>query len=85
MAADRMVRGRLAACANMLEIRSTYVWQEKIEKAPEFLIIFKTTQARKEDLKERIRKTHPYKVPEIMELGVSSINEPYLKWLLDST
>lgn len=83
--ADGMVRRRLAACANILEIRSVYLWQGKVEKAPELLVIFKTTQARKEDLKEQIRETHPYEVPEIVELGVSSINEPYLRWLAGST
>ena len=39
----------------------------------------------KKILKEKIKETHPYQVPEIAEIDISSINQPYLKWLIDST
>ncbi len=83
--ADRLVRDRLAACVNISRVESIYSWQGKIENAPEFLALFKTTQANKDRLREQIEKTHPYQVPEVIEIAVPSINEPYLKWLAEST
>jgi len=56
-----------------------------IEKFFEYVALFKTTQRKKKQLKEKIKKTHPYEVPEIAELNVNSINKPYLSWLIEST
>ena len=35
--------------------------------------------------KGKIENLHPYDVPEIAEINVDSINQPYLEWLVDST
>ena len=83
--ANRAVEKHLAACVNFTKISSVYTWQKKIENAGEFLAIFKTTTRKKELLKREIKKTHPYKIPEIMELKVISVNKPYHEWLVDST
>lgn len=80
-----LVRTRLAACVNITKISSVYSWQGKIENTDEFLAIFKTTQKNKSKLKTQIKKTHPYKVPEIAELSLRDLNKPYLQWLMDST
>jgi periplasmic divalent cation tolerance protein len=53
--------------------------------ASEYLAIFKTTRQNIKKLKDEIRKTHPYEVPEIAEITISSLNKSYLKWLIDST
>jgi periplasmic divalent cation tolerance protein len=83
--ANKLVKNRIVACVNITKISSVYAWQGKIENADEYLAVFKTTQKNKARLKAEIKKTHPYKVPEIAELNVSDINKPYLKWLVDST
>jgi periplasmic divalent cation tolerance protein len=83
--ANKLVKQKIAACVNITKISSVYSWQGKIENADEFLAVFKTTQKNKLKLKAEIRKTHPYKVPEIAELDVTDVNKPYLQWLIDST
>lgn len=83
--ANKLVKSKLAACVNVTKITSIYSWQGKIENTDEFLAIFKTTQKNKLELKKEIKKTHPYKVPEIAELSINDINKPYLQWLVDST
>jgi periplasmic divalent cation tolerance protein len=83
--ANVLVKNKLAACVNITKISSVYSWQGKIENADEFLAVFKTTQKNKLRLKKEIKKTHPYKVPEIAELSVVDINKPYLQWLVGST
>jgi periplasmic divalent cation tolerance protein len=83
--ANKLVKDKIAACVNITKISSVYAWEGKIENADEFLAVFKTTQKNKSRLKKEIKKTHPYKVPEIAELAVNDINKPYLQWLIDST
>jgi len=83
--ANQLVKSKLLACVNISKISSIYSWKGKIENTSEYLAIFKTTQKNKKKLKEKIKETHPYDVPEIAEINVNSINNAYLKWLIDST
>lgn len=80
-----LVKTKLVACVNITKISSIYAWQGKIENTSEYLAIFKTTNKNKKILKEKINSTHPYDVPEIVEIDVLSINKPYLDWLVNST
>ena len=56
-----------------------------MENASEYLAIFKTTTKNEKLLKKKIKETHPYDVPEIVEVDVTSINKSYLNWLIEST
>lgn len=83
--ANELVQNKIAACVNITKISSIYSWQGKIENASEYLALFKTTQKNKKSLKEKIKASHPYDVPEIAEIEITSINKSYLKWLVEST
>ena len=83
--ANQLVKKKLAACVNITKISSIYTWKGKIENQPEYLAFFKTTKKNKQILKKELEKLHPYDVPEIAEINVDSINQPYLEWLVDST
>ena len=80
-----VVEKKLAACVNYTKINSIYSWKDKIEDVEEFLALFKTTAKSKQKLKEAIAKSHPYHVPEIVELKMDDTNIPYMKWLEEST
>ena len=83
--ANELVQNKIAACVSITKISSIYSWQGKIENASEYLALFKTTQKNKKSLKEKIKTSHPYDVPEIAEIEITSINQSYLKWLVKST
>ncbi|GBL41592.1 divalent-cation tolerance protein CutA [Nitrosarchaeum sp.] len=83
--ANELVKDKIIACVNITKISSIYSWQGKIKNTSEYLALFKTTQKNKKSLKEKIKATHPYKVPEIAEINITSINKSYLKWLVEST
>jgi periplasmic divalent cation tolerance protein len=83
--ANELVKNKIAACVNITKISSIYSWQGKIQNTSEYLALFKTTQKNKKSLKEKIKATHPYDIPEIAEINVSTINKSYLKWLVEST
>lgn len=82
---NKLVKTKLVACVNITKISSIYAWQGKIKNTSEYLAIFKTTNKNKKILKEKIKSTHPYDVPEIVEIEILSINKPYLDWLVNST
>jgi periplasmic divalent cation tolerance protein len=83
--ANELVKNKIVACVNIVKISSIYSWKGKIENTSEFLALFKTTQKNKKYLKEKIKATHPYEVPEIAEIDITSINKSYLKWIVEST
>ena len=83
--ANQIIKKKLAACVNISKISSIYTWKNKVENTSEYLAFFKTTQKNKKKLKETIKTSHPYDVPEIAEININSINKPYLKWMIEST
>jgi len=84
--ATHLVEEGLAACANLVSgVTSIYRWQGRLHREPECLLIIKTTSARFEALRDRVRSLHPYQVPEIIGLPVSHGDADYLQWLNEST
>ena len=83
--ANKLVKRRFVACVNITTISSIYTWKGKIENQNEYLALFKTTKKNQSVLKKELKKLHPYDVPEIAEINVESVNQPYMKWLVDST
>ena len=83
--AKMFVKDKTVACVNISKISSIYSWNKKIENTSEYIAIFKTTSKNKKSLKDKIKETHPYDVPEIAEINVTSINKSYLDWLIEST
>ena len=83
--AHDLVKNKIVACVNISKIDSVYSWNDKIQNSAEYIAIFKTITKNKLKLKKEITETHPYDVPEIVEIDVNSINKSYLNWLIQST
>jgi periplasmic divalent cation tolerance protein len=82
--ARQLVTENFAACANIIPaVESIYRWQDKIEDAPETLVLFKATAARYLAFQEKLRALHPYEVPEIICLPISGGLPEYLQWVRD--
>jgi periplasmic divalent cation tolerance protein len=82
--AEALVKKRLAVCAQVVApILSTYWWNGKMEQSEEWLVVIKSTQGAWEALERAIREIHPYKVPEILAVPASHVNESYLAWVRD--
>ncbi|HUU47226.1 MAG TPA: divalent-cation tolerance protein CutA [Nitrosopumilaceae archaeon] len=82
---NELVKAKIVACVNIIKISSIYSWKGKVENASEYLALFKTTNKNKKILKEKIKSTHPYDIPEIAELHANSLNKHYFNWITDST
>lgn len=84
--ARALVENRLAACVNQLaRVRSTFRWQDKIEREDEVPLLIKTTSARYPEVEAAIRALHPYSLPEIVALPILGGHAPYLRWISEST
>jgi periplasmic divalent cation tolerance protein len=84
--ARALVEERLAACVNLVPgLSSTYRWQGKVEQAEEFQLIIKTSGARFEAVRDRIKSLHSYDLPEIIAVPISKGETAYLNWLTEST
>lgn len=60
------LENRLAACANIVPgIVSLFRWQDAVEEEDEVQVVFKTTEAEREDLVALIAAGHPYDLPVI--------------------
>lgn len=80
--AGQLVEQRLAACVSVTApIQSVYVWQDKLEKSEEYLLLIKSTQARYADLQQTIVSLHPYELPEIIAVPVQQGLPAYLHWI----
>jgi len=79
-----IVEERLAACVNISQVRSTFVWRGKVDEEAEDLLIIKTVDLLVEKLAGRIREVHPYELPEIVTLPIVGGDEGYLEWISES-
>jgi periplasmic divalent cation tolerance protein len=82
---NELVTKKLAACANILPgVESIYRWKEKIESGNEILVLFKLREDRQSAFQERLRSLHPYEVPEIIFIPISSGLPEYLRWVTEN-
>jgi periplasmic divalent cation tolerance protein len=82
--AKALAEERLAACVNVAAVRSYFIWEEKLCKDLEELLIIKTKQGMVERLMARIRELHSYQLPEMIMLKISGGDERYLQWIAQS-
>jgi periplasmic divalent cation tolerance protein len=84
--AKSAVRERLAASAQLVgPIASTYWWEDEIEAAEEWMVVFKTTRERFDELAELIVEQHSYDTPEIVAVPVVAASADYLDWVSEQT
>ena len=82
---NELVVGKFAACANILPgLESIYTWKDKIERADETLVFFKLSEDRQTAFQEKLQSLHPYDVPEIIFVPISSGLPDYLRWVADN-
>ena len=80
--AARLVQDGLAACVNLITgIESVYRWKGQLEKASEVLLMIKSRSADYTEVEAAISALHPYELPEIIAVPVSSGLPGYLDWV----
>jgi periplasmic divalent cation tolerance protein len=83
--AHRLVEQRLAACVNILPgVQSVYRWQGAVQSEPEILLLIKTKGPLIHQVQSTIASLHPYEVPELLVLPISSGSDAYMAWMAAS-
>ncbi len=83
--ANKLVNNKLVACAQILDTgKSVYLWNGKIEKQNEILVILKTRARYFNRIEKEVKQIHPYTTPEIIALPIVKANDEYLRWIDES-
>jgi len=78
----QLVTEKLAACVSLLpKTESFFMWEGAMQTSSEVLALIKTTEAVYAGLEARLNELHPYDVPEILALPVSSGLAAYVNWV----
>lgn len=81
--AQQMLKLKLAACANIFPIQSTFWWQTELHQDSEWACILKTTLALEDLLEQAIKEAHPYQTPCILRFEARA-NIQYEDWIYSS-
>lgn len=80
-----LIQDKLAACVQLKDIESLYIWDGKLCCERETLLSIKTKKELFSKVKSKILELHSYDTPEIIELDISNISEDYLKFIKENT
>lgn len=73
----------IAACVNRINyVKSYYIWEEKLTKEEEKILIIKFPKKNKEKLTAFMKKNHPYKIPELIFFQPEDVDKAYLDRVL---
>lgn len=83
--ARELIVSGLAACVNITEVRSCYLWEGAVCDDEEHLLIIKTMESKFDAVAAKIRDLHTYAVPEIIALPIAAGDPAYLDWMRQVT
>jgi periplasmic divalent cation tolerance protein len=80
-----LVERKLAACAQISEIESVYVWNGAVQNEKEFRILLKTTRERYAEVETAIRELHPYDLPAVFSVPFDQVYPPFADWVMEGS
>lgn len=84
--AHTLVEQRLIACVNILpQLQSVYLWEGKVVHEEEVLLLMKTQQKNYTAIEMAFVDVHPYEVPELIAVPVTTGLPAYLQWITEVT
>lgn len=83
--ARSLVSARLAACVQVMPIRSFFMWDGAASDEAEYLVFVKTRLELYLDVQSHIAEIHSYELPEIIQLPINAGLAGYLTWITEST
>lgn len=80
-----LLQEKLIACAQFYEIKSSYIWEEKIQNNKEILLNLKSQKKLYKKIEKEILQNHPYKTPQIISLEINDGFQEYFSWVKEVT
>ena len=78
---ETLLSAKLAACIQVIPIRSFYTWKGRTSKGRESLMLIKAKSRDFEAIKAVIVRNHDYEVPEIVMVPIARGLAGYLAWI----
>lgn len=82
---EAVLSRELAACIQVMPIRSHYVWQGVLRDEAEDLLLIKAKVADWTALEQAIRAAHTYDIPEVLRFDIDAGAQGYLDWIASVT
>ena len=79
-----LVERKLAACVQISNIESYYVWDGATRNDSEHRLLIKTTAERYADVESAILELHSYDLPAVVAFDLSRAYGPYADWVAGS-
>ena len=79
-----LVKEKLIACANFVNVKSMYEWKKKLVRGSEVIVLCKTKPALVNRIQAKVSELHSYDVPCVLSWNVDA-NSSFEKWVLEST
>lgn len=83
--AGGLLKAGLAACVQLSQVDSLYVWDDAVAEDPEVRLMIKTRRSLASDAAAWLEAEHPYEVPQIIVLPAMAVGSDYLDWLVEVT
>jgi|CZKI01.1.fsa_nt_gi periplasmic divalent cation tolerance protein len=78
---DALLSAKLAACVQVVPIRSFYTWKGKVLKDREKLMLIKARSGDFGKIRATILGNHDYELPEIISVRIDRGLAGYLRWI----
>jgi periplasmic divalent cation tolerance protein len=79
--ADALLEKHLVACVEMMEIKSKYRWQGKLEAAEEIKLVMGTITDKFDRIEAEVTKLHSYETFVLQALPIVRISKQAAEWL----
>ena len=84
--ARTLLERKLAACVNILPgVKSFFTWKGVSESAEEHLLLIKTLSSAYPAVERVVIELHPYELPEIITVPITTGLPGYLTWITQNT
>jgi periplasmic divalent cation tolerance protein len=76
-----LLKKKLAACIQVSNAESSYVFKGKVHNDDEIIIKIKTRLSLYSKVEEIIKELHDYQIPQIIAVPMLKVSDDYKKWL----
>jgi len=80
-----LIEKKLAACVQITQVQSLYMWNNKLCTDKEKLLFIKSKTKHFKKIEREIKENHSYDLPEIIEIKITNASKEYLQFIGESS
>ena len=80
-----LLESKLAACIQIIQVDSLYMWKDELCDDEEYLLNIKTKSKLFNKIERKIKENHSYDVPEIIEIKIKNSSKDYKDFIKEFT